>query len=66
MRALLRGFSSDDLLALAAMGGSGVCDAVEHELEQRAANGLVSRILRNARIAGRPAVRRPSGAYVAA
>jgi len=66
MRAVLRTMASQDLLAVAALGDAGVRQEVEHELDVRAANALVRRLLTDAATADRSAVRQSAEAPVAA
>ncbi|KPJ74807.1 MAG: hypothetical protein AMK72_03685 [Planctomycetes bacterium SM23_25] len=66
MRVMFRSISSHDMLAVAALGGGVVCRQVEHELDLRATNALVSRILKEAKRADGPAGRRSAESPVAA
>jgi hypothetical protein len=56
----------EDLLACAAVGGPSVRGRVEHELDRRAADALIRRILARRPPARHEAVQHRSGAPVAA
>jgi len=66
MQAVLRSISSHDLLAVAALGDDRVRRQIEHGLDLRAANALVSRILTDGRKGDGSPVHRPAEAPVAA
>ena len=66
MQAILRDISSHDLLAVAVLGGEAVRSRVEHELDLRAADTFVGRILEDAVKADGQAARRAADVPVAA
>ncbi|HUU91031.1 MAG TPA: hypothetical protein VM238_07460 [Phycisphaerae bacterium] len=66
MQAVLRSISAQGLLAVAALGGDGSRRQIEHELDLRATNALVSRILTGVRKGDGSAACRSAEAPVAA
>lgn len=66
MQAFLRSIPSDDLFAVAVLGGEPIRDQVEHELDRRATAAMVGRILNDAKRVDALAARESAGAPAAA